>query len=236
MFQSSSRLFSRFALVSIVSLGSIGIVGAGVKPTQAKPLQVPSASEVPAAKAPATSLGSVVEVASKNSAFKTLVAAVEAAGLVDKLSEDGPFTILAPTDEAFAELPAGVLQALLLPENKDLLTQILTYHVVPEKLKFEQFRSGALATLNGGVAVNLTSDRIVINNASIIQADVEADNGIIQVISRVLIPPKVAEELQTRLASATPAEPEAPMAEAEASPQRADSTEPAAKPSVRGLW
>ncbi|NJR69109.1 MAG: fasciclin domain-containing protein [Synechococcales cyanobacterium CRU_2_2] len=227
-------MFSRFALVSIVSLGSIGIVGAGVKPTQAKPLQVPSASEVPAAKAPATSLGSVVEVASKNSAFKTLVAAVEAAGLVDKLSEDGPFTILAPTDEAFAELPAGVLQALLLPENKDLLTQILTYHVVPEKLKFEQFRSGALATLNGGVAVNLTSDRIVINNASIIQADVEADNGIIQVISRVLIPPKVAEELQTRLASATPAEPEAPMAEAEASPQRADSTEPAAKPSVRG--
>ncbi len=177
-----------------------------------------------------------MDVASGNDAFKTLVAAVKAAGLAEKLSEAGPFTILAPTDEAFAELPDGVLQALLKPENKDLLTQILAYHVVPEELKFNQFRGGALKTLNGSVAIKLMTDRIVINNASIVQADVEADNGVIQVISRVLIPPKVAEELQTRLAAATPPEPEM-------SPEPTVSSEPAVKAQpastaqpVRGLW
>ncbi len=233
------RRLSRFALVSI-----FGLCGAGVAlatgPVLASSVSASSVSAssasvqggvvVAQAEDSATaSPGTVVDVAGKGRSFKTLVAAVEAAGLVEKLSEEGPFTILAPTDKAFEELPNGVLDMLLEPDNKDLLIQILTYHVVPEELKFEQFRSGALATLNGGLAVKLTSERIIINNASIIQADVKADNGLIQVISRVLIPPNVSEELQARMAAAEIVEPEA------TEPAEVDE-ESAEKPSVRGLW
>lgn len=228
------RLLSRFALVSM-----FGFCGAGVAlatgPVLASSVLEQSSSVhegavvAQAEEAASESPGTVVDVAGKGRSFKTLVAAVEAAGLVKKLSGEGPFTILAPTDKAFDELPPGVLDTLLKPENKDLLTQILTYHVVPEELKFEQFRSGALATLNGGLAVKLTSERIIVNNASIIQADVKADNGLIQVISRVLIPPNVSEELQARMAATEIVAPDATEpAEVE--------EESAEKPSVRGLW
>lgn len=122
--------------------------------------------------------------------FKTLVAAVKAADLVDTLKGPGPFTVFAPTDEAFAKLPAGTLETLLKPENKAKLQSILTYHVAPGKLmsqdvvklnsaKTVEGRSIAIKTMNGGVMVN---------NAHVTKADIEASNGVIHVIDTVILP------------------------------------------------
>ncbi|MBW4654807.1 MAG: fasciclin domain-containing protein [Kaiparowitsia implicata GSE-PSE-MK54-09C] len=169
----------------------------------------------------------IVQVASGNDAFQTLVAAVQAADLVDLLSSPGPFTVFAPTDEAFAALPAGVLDALLLPENQDLLASVLAYHVVPDALMADQLETGGLDTLNGGLAVQVTPDQVVVNNASVILPDVPASNGVIHAINRVLIPIGLVEELQAR--QPAPAEPAAPAA------APAPAATPAPQP-VRGLW
>jgi len=144
--------------------------------------------------------GNIVEVAQNSDDFDTLVTAVQAAGLADTLANEGPFTVFAPTDDAFAALPPGTLDALLLPENRDLLTDVLTYHVVPDTVTSNELESGGLDTLNGGLAVQVTPDRVVVNNASVIQPDIPASNGVIHAINRVLIPMGVVEELQSRMA------------------------------------
>ncbi len=167
----------------------------------------------------------IVQVASGNEAFETLVAAVQAADLADLLSSPGPFTVFAPTDDAFAALPAGVLDALLLPENQDLLASVLAYHVVPDELMADQLETGGLDTLNGGLALQVTPEQVVVNNASVIMADVPASNGVIHAINRVLIPMGLVEELQAR--QAAPAATAAPAAMPEATP---------APQPVRGLW
>ncbi|MEO1208666.1 MAG: fasciclin domain-containing protein [Cyanobacteria bacterium J06638_20] len=143
--------------------------------------------------------GTIVDVASGNDNFETLVAAVQAADLVDALSSEGPFTVFAPTDDAFDMLPDGALEALLEPENEDLLTDILLYHVVPDEVTSDELESGGLDTLNGGLAIAVEPDRVIVNNASVILPDVDASNGVIHAINRVLIPIGTLEELEARM-------------------------------------
>lgn len=132
----------------------------------------------------------IVDTAVSAGSFKTLVAAVQAAGLVDTLKGDGPFTVFAPTDDAFAKLPAGTVEDLLKPENKDKLVAILTYHVVPGKVMSGDIagKEMAVASVQGDtIDVNATSG-VMVDDASVVTADIEADNGVIHVIDAVIMP------------------------------------------------
>ncbi|MFN4129786.1 MAG: fasciclin domain-containing protein [Paracoccaceae bacterium] len=132
----------------------------------------------------------IVDTAVAAGTFNTLVAAVTAAGLVDTLKGEGPFTVFAPTDEAFAALPEGTVENLLLPENKDQLTAILTYHVVPGKVMSTDLSEGLTAATVNGADVTITLDGgAKVNGANITTADIEATNGVIHVIDTVIMPP-----------------------------------------------
>ncbi len=127
----------------------------------------------------------IVEVAVKAGNFKTLAAALTAAGLVETLKGDGPFTVFAPTDEAFAKLPAGTVENLLKPENKDKLVAILTYHVVPGKVMSGDLLSTTSAkTVNGQKAMI----GLRVGDANVVKADIQASNGVIHVIDSVMLP------------------------------------------------
>jgi uncharacterized surface protein with fasciclin (FAS1) repeats len=149
----------------------------------------PAAAETttPATDMPAAT-GDIVAVASANPDFSTLVAAVQAAGLVETLQGAGPFTVFAPTNDAFAALPAGLVDALLLPENKDTLVKILTYHVVPGKVMAADVTAGDVATVEGGSLTITTDGGVKVFDANVIATDVEASNGVIHVIDQVLVP------------------------------------------------
>lgn len=134
--------------------------------------------------------GDIVDVASSNDDFSTLVAAVSAAGLVDTLKGDGPFTVFAPTNAAFAALPAGTVENLLKPENKDQLVSILTYHVVAGNYPASSLagKRGALTSVHGGgLHINGTNG-VKVENANVVIADVAASNGVIHAIDKVLLP------------------------------------------------
>lgn len=132
----------------------------------------------------------IVDTAVGAGTFTTLVAAVEAAGLVETLKGEGPFTVFAPTDEAFAALPEGTVESLLLPENKDQLTAILTYHVVPGKVMSTDLTEGMTAATVNSADVTITLDGgPKVNGAAITTADIEATNGVIHVIDTVIMPP-----------------------------------------------
>jgi len=132
----------------------------------------------------------VVEIAAGNADFSTLVAALQAAGLVDALSGDGPFTVFAPTNEAFAQLPAGTLDMLLLPENKDKLTAILTYHVVPGKVMAADVVTLTEATSLEGdtIAISVEDGTVMVDDATVVATDIGASNGVIHVIDAVIMP------------------------------------------------
>jgi uncharacterized surface protein with fasciclin (FAS1) repeats len=135
----------------------------------------------------------IVDIAIANEDFTTLVAAVTAAGLVDTLAGDGPFTVFAPTNDAFGSLPEGTVDTLLLPENIDQLTDILKYHVVSGSVPSSSLESGDVETLNGeSIAVDVSDTMgIMLNDdAHVITADIMASNGIIHVIDKVLLPPE----------------------------------------------
>jgi uncharacterized surface protein with fasciclin (FAS1) repeats len=138
-----------------------------------------------------TTVGTIVDVAVGAGNFTTLVAAVTAADLVETLSGTGPFTVFAPTDEAFAALPAGVLDALLLPENKALLAQILTYHVVSGMVMAADITDGDVATVEGSNVMLVTTSGVKVNDANVVSADVAASNGVIHAIDAVILPPGV---------------------------------------------
>ena len=138
-----------------------------------------------------TSVGTIVDVAVGAGNFTTLVAAVTAADLVETLSGTGPFTVFAPTDEAFAALPAGVLDALMLPENKALLAQILTYHVVSGMVMAADVTDGEVATVEGQNVKLSTMGGVMVNQATVVAADVMASNGVIHAIDAVILPPGV---------------------------------------------
>lgn len=132
----------------------------------------------------------IVDVAVENGSFGTLVAAVQAGGLVETLKSEGPFTVFAPTDEAFAKLPAGTVEMLLKPENKDKLVAVLTYHVVAGKVTAADVVKLDSANTVQGQAVTVKSNygNVMINDAKVVMADVKASNGVIHVIDKVLLP------------------------------------------------
>ena len=131
----------------------------------------------------------IVDTAVAAGSFNTLVAAVQAAGLVDTLKGDGPFTVFAPTDEAFAALPEGTVDNLLKPENKDQLVAVLTYHVVPGKVMSGDLSNGmTAATVQGGEVTIMTEGGVKVDAASVVAADIEASNGVIHVIDQVILP------------------------------------------------
>jgi len=133
----------------------------------------------------------IVDTAVNAGSFNTLVAAVQAAGLEDTLRGDGPFTVFAPTDEAFAALPEGTVESLLMPENRDQLVAILTYHVVAGEYMSGDLAGQALSveTVQGDtVDIDATGDNVMVDGATVIMADVDASNGVIHVINEVIMP------------------------------------------------
>lgn len=132
----------------------------------------------------------IVDIAASNDDFSTLVAAVKAAGMVETLKGKGPFTVLAPTNAAFAKLPAGTVENLLLPENKDQLGAILAYHVIPGNNPASAVVTlDSAKTVNGqSVTISVDGDTVKINDATVTTTDIEASNGVIHVIDTVLLP------------------------------------------------
>ena len=136
------------------------------------------------AAAPAT----VVDIAVGSKDHTTLVAAVKAAGLVETLSGKGPFTVFAPTNAAFAKLPAGSVENLLKPENKAKLVAVLTYHVVPGKVMAKDVKAGKVKTVQGSELTVATTGGVTVDNAKVIKTDIGATNGVIHVIDTVVLP------------------------------------------------
>ena len=177
-------------LVIVGLLAGCGSDSADVVETQAPMTEAPT-SEAPTSEAPADELQDIVTIASGNEDFSTLVAAVGAAGLVETLQGEGPFTVFAPTNAAFAALPAGLVDKLLLPENKDLLVKILTYHVVAGKVMSTDVMAGDVASVEGQNITITTEGGVKVNGANVVTVDIEASNGVIHVIDAVILPPDV---------------------------------------------
>lgn len=139
----------------------------------------------------------IVELAVGTEDLSTLVTAVKAGGLLETLQSDGPFTVFAPTNEAFAALPEGVLEMLLKPENKDKLVAVLTYHVVPGKVMSGDLKDGMTAATAEGseIEVMINYGTVKINNAKVAMADIEASNGVVHVIDTVILPPSIKKAL-----------------------------------------
>jgi uncharacterized surface protein with fasciclin (FAS1) repeats len=132
----------------------------------------------------------IVDTAVAAGKFKTLAAALKAAGLIDALKGEGPFTVFAPTDEAFGKLPAGTVEDLLKPENKEKLTKILTYHVVPGKvMAADVVKLSSAKTLEGSeVNIKVEKGGVMVDNARVLKTDIAASNGVIHVIDAVILP------------------------------------------------
>ncbi|MEM9161822.1 MAG: fasciclin domain-containing protein [Cyanobacteria bacterium P01_F01_bin.4] len=155
-----------------------------------------------------TTTMTVVELAGSSEYFELLTAALEAAELSELLSGEGPFTVFAPTDEAFEALPEGMLESLLLPENKDTLIQVLSYHVVPDAVLSEDLSAGEITTAEGSdITVSNVDSLIQVNEANVLLADVEASNGIIHVIDQVILPPDIAALIESEGEEVGEAEP-----------------------------
>lgn len=131
----------------------------------------------------------IVDTAVSAGKFNTLVAAVKAASLVETLKGDGPFTVFAPNDDAFAALPEGTVESLLKPENKDQLVSILTYHVVPAKVMAKDVVAGDAATVNGqSVKIAVSDAGVTVDGAKVVKTDIVTSNGVIHVIDAVILP------------------------------------------------
>jgi uncharacterized surface protein with fasciclin (FAS1) repeats len=175
---------SVLAGVALVALTLTGCAAAEETPAEEETSMV---EESPAAEA-----GNIIDVAVGAGSFNTLASALELAGLIPTLQSEGPFTVFAPTDEAFAQLPEGVLDALLLPENVEILTAILTYHVVSGTVMAADVTTGDVATVEGSTISIDTANGVVLNGtATVTSADVAASNGVIHVIDAVILPPGV---------------------------------------------
>ncbi len=160
----------RFALKSTIAAGALAFI---------------------AACTPADQGNDIVDIAASNEDFSTLVAAVQAAGLVETLKSEGPFTVFAPTNAAFAKLPAGTVDSLLLPENKDQLVKVLTYHVIPGAVSAADVTGARtnVATVQGQtIHVDGTGGGVKVNSANVTSTDIVAANGVIHVIDTVLLP------------------------------------------------
>ena len=179
------KRFSMFAvLLVIASLALAACAPAATPAPMATPMPEPTATPEPM-------LSDIVDTAVADGRFTTLVAAVQAAELVDTLKGEGPFTVFAPTDDAFAALPEGTLDSLLLPENKQALTDILLYHVVSGKVMAADVTALTSATtvLGKDVTVKVDMGNVYINEAQVVITDIATSNGVIHVINAVLLPP-----------------------------------------------
>ncbi|MGI0489131.1 fasciclin domain-containing protein [Pantanalinema rosaneae CENA516] len=146
----------------------------------------------PAATAPTTDNRSIAELAATDNSLSTFNTAIEAAGLTEALQGQGPYTVFAPSDEAFAAIPAETRAQLLQPENREKLRQVLSYHVVSQNLPANQLQSGEVNTLAGqplNVQVNQGTQQVSVNDASVTQPNLQASNGIVHVVDRVILPP-----------------------------------------------
>jgi len=132
----------------------------------------------------------IIDTATDGGQFNTLVAALQAAGLVDTLKGEGPFTVFAPSDAAFAKLPDGTVENMLLPENRDALVATLTYHVASGKIMSADISGDTMSvlTMQGGLLIVRSTDGVTINESAVITADIEADNGVIHAIDTVMLP------------------------------------------------
>jgi len=173
-------------------LTSAGAALALIATVAAAPAQMTDAPTVPVMDRYETKIieNDIVEVAAAAGTFNTLLAAATAADLVDALKSDGPLTVFAPTDEAFAKLPAGTVETLLKPENKEKLQAVLLYHVVEGKVTAEEVvKLTSAKTLQGdSVDISVKMGKVYVDNAQVIAADVEASNGVIHVIDAVILP------------------------------------------------
>ena len=186
-----SKLIAVLAATSVLALGACSSDNTEMTPETTMATTVAPATTdttAPETTAAAAALGSVVEVAAASGSFSTLIAAIQVSGLAGTLSEGGPFTVFAPSEEAFAALPAGLLEKLLKPENKAVLAQILTYHVVSGKVLSSDVKDGAVASVEGSELTFSTTGGIMVNDAKITTPDVPASNGVIHVIDKVLLP------------------------------------------------
>ena len=185
------KLLAPLAIVGLVGL----LVSCGGDDSDVTPATEPATTEETTTEAPAEEAGEeatdIVAIASGNEDFSTLVAAVAAAGLVETLQGEGPFTVFAPTNEAFAALPAGLVDKLLLPENKDLLVKILTYHVVSGTVLAADVTAGDVPTVEGQNITITTDMGVKVNGATVTATDIIASNGVIHVIDAVILPPDV---------------------------------------------
>lgn len=210
--QLTTNVFQKLSLVGLLTLGALATAPAvvlsapvptpdqfpyitpkdeaGMMPTYTT--STPQPTSTTSTSEPMTNMAknTIVDVAVANGSFKTLTAALQAAGLVETLRGNGPFTVFAPTDAAFAKLPAGTVEMLLKPENKATLVRILTYHVVSGNVLSTDLKSGEVNTLQGSpVKVMVGSGGVMVNNSTVQAADVRTSNGVIHVIDTVLMPP-----------------------------------------------
>jgi len=189
------KRYSLFAMLLVAFALVLAACGPAATPTPA-PAPEPTAIPEPTA-VPEPELGDIVDTAVADGRFTTLVTAVQAADLVDALKGEGPFTVFAPTDDAFAALPEGTVESLLLPENKQALTDILLYHVVSGKVMAEDVvgLESATTLLGKDITIKVDMGNVYINDAKVIITDIETSNGVIHVIDAVILPP--ADEAQT---------------------------------------
>lgn len=188
------KRYSLFAMLFVVFALVLAACGPAATPA---PEPTPVPPQPTATPEPEPALPDIIDTAVADGRFTTLVAAVQAADLVDALKGEGPFTVFAPTDDAFAALPEGTVESLLLPENKQALTDILLYHVVAGKVMAADVASleSAATLLGKDVAIRVDMGNVYINDAKVVITDIETSNGVIHVIDAVLLPP--AEQAQT---------------------------------------
>ncbi len=191
------RLTKKPRLAATIAVGAIAVLALGACSSSSDAATTPKTPTTTADSSMSTTPAdkTIVEIAAGNPDFSTLVTAVGAAGLTETLSGPGPFTVFAPTNEAFAKLPAGTVETLLEPANKEQLAALLTYHVVPAVVMAKDVKPGTVETVNGATFTVAVEDGSVIltdaqgNKAKVITTDLVASNGVIHVIDAVLLPP-----------------------------------------------
>ena len=203
MRKSSTRLAAVAAITGLVVLSACGSdsndtvtsdapAGTDAMAETTEPMAETTEPMTETTDAMAEDAGTIVDVAVANGSFNTLVAAVTAADLVETLSGPGPFTVFAPTDDAFAALPEGLVDCLLLPENVDALKSILTYHVVSGAVMSTDLTDGPVPSVQGeDITVDLTDGVVLNDGPTVVIADVPASNGVIHAIDGVLVPPSI---------------------------------------------
>ena len=181
------------ALAAALSLGACSSSSneTAATPDASAPASAPAPVETVTPSQEAMTGGTLIDVASSTEGFATLTAALTAAGLAEGFKGEGPVTVFAPTDEAFAALPAGVLDALLLPENQELLIKILAYHLIEGNVLAADIVDGDVPTAEGQNVTLKTGEFVTVNGSKVIAADVVASNGVIHGIDSVLLPPDV---------------------------------------------